>query len=1031
MAIPPAFKAGTTALVRAAARPSVTELPLPDFDDRSFRAEELEEVTTGRLAWIRSIWHDPGIAQALRHASPVLAAEVEALEGAKSPSTREVRRLGVSVARYLLRALHRPTPFGLFAGVTTATFDAEPHSRWGQNHVVVARAGAEWVGRLIEQLERSGELLPLLSVVVNNTTFERDGSLVVPYQDDGPTGQRRAVEASVELSAPVRLILRAADAPIRIGELSEKLMAEFPAVAAERVKRLLAGLVRRRVLITNLHAPATETDALGYLVTRLDGVRAEDIRLLAPVVRELRAVHAGLEQCGTTEGRDAVATRMRDLVPGLRRHPLALDLRLDATVVLPDLVAREVERAATILTRLCARPYGTEPWNEYHQRFYERFGVGTMVPLMEVVADSGVGYPDGYPGRPTDEGRRRLSPRDDVLLRLAQAAALDGRDEVVLTDETVAALDRGPQEPRVPSHLEVSVRLHAASLAEVRRGRFTVELTSVSRGSGVTVGRFLGVLPRAQRKRLHEELADLPTADDGTVAAQLSFPALLPDTAHVTRTPRVLPLVISLQEHRAPDAAVLTPADLALACDGRRMYLAAPSRGVRVEAVGMNALNLAEHTPPLARLITEVSRAQNAQVTRFDWGAAASMPFLPRLRYGRIVLVAARWRLEAGDLPDRHRPGADWDAALSGWRERRRLPQHVYLVQDDRRLPLDLDEPGHRSLLRQHLDRAGTALLTEAALPGADGWSGGRAHEIAVPLKAVWPPAWPALPTPTTARALSPAQIQTPATSPMLLVALYGDPRRQDALLARHVPDLMRRLGSPPWWYVRFRDPWQHLRLRIALPDPGDFAGTTRAVSAWADELRTAGLLADLRYPTSYRETGRWGSGPAWDAAEAVFRADSLATVAQLAQPARPARRTLVAAHFFAIASALLGSPDAGARWLIDHIEPTAPNPVPRSQFTDAVRLADPRGDWAALRSAPGGAAIVDAWAERTAALAAYGPHLSGPHADGIAVDGVLTSLLHVHFVRHVAVDFPEEEVCLYLTRAAALAFTARAGRRP
>lgn len=951
-------------------------------------------------------------------------------DGSHTADPREVRRVGLSVARYLLRALHRPTPFGLFAGVTTATFGAEPHARWGQDHAVVARAGAEWVATLIEQLERSGELLTLLSVVVNNTTFERDGSLVVPYQDDGPAGQRRAVEASVDLSAPVRLVLRAAEAPIRVGELAEKLTAEFPAVAPERVHRLLAGLVRRRVLITNLHAPATETDALAHLVTQLDAVHAEDIRLLAPVVRELRAVHAGLEQCGTAAGRDAVAARMRDLVPSLRRHPLALDLRLDASVVLPDLVAREVERAATILTRLCARPYGTEPWNEYHQRFYERFGVGTMVPLLEVVADSGIGYPDGYPGGPTGAGRRRLSPRDDVLLRIAQAAALDGRDEVVLTDEIVAALDRGPQESRLPPHLEVGVRLHATSLADVRRGRFTVEMTSVARGAGVTVGRFLSVLPPAQRERVHAELADLPTADDGTVAAQLSFPALLPDTAHVTRTPRVLPLVISLQEHRAPDAAVLTPADLAVACDGRRMYLAAPGRGLRVEAVGMHALNLAEHTPPLARLLTEVSRAQNAQVTRFDWGAASAMPFLPRLRYGRVVLVAARWRMEAADLPDRHRPGADWDAALSGWRARRRLPQHVHLVQDDRRLPLDLDEPGHRSLLRQHLDRAGTALLTEAAPPGADGWSGGRAHEIAVPLKAVRPPAWPALPTPTTARTLSPAQIQTPATSPVLLVALYGDPRRQDALLTRHVPDLMRRLGSPPWWYVRFRDPQQHLRLRIALTDPDGFAETTHTVSAWADELRAARLLADLRYPTSYRETGRWGSGPAWDAAEAGFRADSLATVAQLAQPVRPAQRTLVAAHFFAIASGLLGGPDVGARWLIDHIEPTAPKPVPRSQFTDAVKLADPRGDWAALRSAPGGAAIMDAWAERTAALAAYGPHLSGPHADGIAVDGVLTSLLHVHFVRHVAVDFPEEEVCLYLARAAALAFAARAGRR-
>ncbi|WP_258177145.1 lantibiotic dehydratase [Streptomyces solincola] len=1029
MATPPAFRAGATALVRAVARPPAPQLPLPDFDDRSFQAEELAEVTAGRLVWVRGIWRDPGIAQALRHASPALAAEVEALEGARSPSPREVRRVGLSVARYLLRALHRPTPFGLFAGVTTAAFGAEPRARWGQNHAVVARAGAEWVARLIEQLERSGELLPLLSVVVNNTTYERDGSLVVPYQDNGPAGHRRAVEASVELSAPIRLVLRAADAPIRLGELAEKLAAEFPAVAPERVHRLLAGLVQRRVLITNLHAPATEPDALGHLVAQLDTAQAEDIPLLAATVRELHAVHAGLKQCGTAAGRDAVAARMRALVPGLRRHPLALDLSLDAAVVLPAAVAREVERAATVLTRLCARPYGTEPWNDYHQRFYERFGVGTMVPLRDVVADSGIGYPDGYPGSPTAD-RRRLSPRDDVLLRLAQGAALDGRDEIVLTDEMVAALDRGPQEPRVPPHLEVGVRLHAASLADVRRGQFTVEVTSVARGAGVTVGRFLGVLPAPQRGPLHEELADLPTADSGTVAAQLSFPALLPDTAHVTRTPRVLPLVISLQEHRAPDAAVLTPADLAMSCDGRRMYLAAPGRGLRIEAVGMHALNLSEHTPPLARLITEVSRAQSAQVTRFDWGAAAAMPFLPRLRYGRIVLAPARWRLEGGDLPDRHRRGTDWDAALSEWRERRRLPQHVHLVQDDRRLPLDLDQPGHRSLLRQHLDRTGTAVLVEAAPPGADGWSGGRAHEIVVPLKAVRPPAWPELPTPTTARTLSPAQIQSPAASPVLLAALYGDPRRQDALLARHVPDLIRRLGSPPWWYVRFRDPQQHLRLRIALPDPDDFADTIHTVSTWADELRAAGLLADLRYPTSYRETGRWGSGAAWNAAEAVFRADSAALVAQLAQAVRPAQRPLVAAHFFAITSAFLGSPNDGARWLIDHVEPTPPKPVPRPQFADAVRLADPRGNWAALRSAPGGAAIVDAWTGRTAALAAYQPHLSGPHAEGIAADGVLTSLLHTHFVRHVAVDFPEEEVCLYLARAAALAFTARAGRR-
>ncbi|MFD4211231.1 lantibiotic dehydratase, partial [Micromonospora tulbaghiae] len=345
-----------------------------------------------------------------------------------------------------------------------------------------------------------------------------------------------------------------------------------------------------------------------------------------------------------------------------------------------------------------------------------------------------------------------------------------------------------------------------------------------SRGAGVSTGRFLDVLAPPERQALATELADLPAADSDTVPAQLSFPPLLPESAHVTRAPQALPTLISLQEHCAPKDTVLTPKDLAVGCDGRRMYLAAPERGHRVEAVGMNALNLHTHTPPLARFLTELSRAQCAQVTTFDWGVAAAMPFLPRLRYGRTVLTPARWRLEASELPGRARPRAEWDTALSEWRAQRGLPRRVLLVEDDRRLFLDLDEGGHRTLLLRHLDRAHQAVLTEAPEPEANGWCGGRAHEIVVPLKATRPPSWPPLPVPTEARALSSAQLQTPAASSVLLAALYGDPRRQDLLLSQHLPGLIERLGNPRWWFIRFRDPDQHLRVRIALPDRRTFA---------------------------------------------------------------------------------------------------------------------------------------------------------------------------------------------------------------
>ncbi|MDQ8706951.1 lantibiotic dehydratase [Streptomyces sp. LHD-70] len=987
------------------------------------------------MEWLRAVLDIADVEEGLRQASPVLAAQARALCESARPRRRDLRRAVLSVARYLLRAGHRPTPFGLFAGVTTAGFGERVQASWGGEPVAVVRAGAAWLSGVITRLQNCPELLSRLTVMANSTMTVRGGRLIVPYQPH-PTGKGTgAVEVSLAYTAPVSTVLAATRTPACIGDVKDKLSADFPEAGPEHVNALLKELLERRALITCLHAPSTETDALLYLLEQLAAVDADRVQPVAELVESLREIHASLRRASTRPlgqaraERVSVAEKMSALVPG-RKHPLAVDLRMTgAALTLPEDVAREAERAAFALARLSAAPFGTAEWKAHHMRFYERFGIGSMVPLQDVVADSGIGFPDGYPGTVPAE-RRPVSERDEALVRLAQAAVLDGRDEVVLDESVIADLAQGADPVRLPPHMELAVRVHADSAEGLEHGAFQLEVVSVSRGAGVGMGRFVDTLPEWERALITAELADLPTADSNTVAAQLSFSPLVAETAHVARAPQTLPHVISLDEYRPPSDAVLTAGDLAVGCDGRRMYLAVPAQGCRVEAVGMHALSLHTHTPPLARYLIELSRAQCATVTLFDWGAARTMPFLPRLRYGRTILAAARWRLDPAELPGRTEAWSAWDAAFTAWRTRRRLPARVCLTEGDRRLLLDLEHSGHRVLLRTHLNRGTPAVLTESL--DETGWCQDRPHEIVIPLRATEPPAWPRLPAPTRARAIDRDRHDTPAASNVLLASLYGDIRRQDTILARHLPDLLDRLDGPSWWYVRFRDPDQHLRLRIALPEPDAFGTVAAEVSAWADDLHRAGLLRELRYPTSYPETGRWGSGPAWQAAENVFRADSRALLTQLRQPVRPSRRALVAAHTVAIASAFLGSTSTGMRWLIDNIPARAPEPVPRHELTEAVRLADPRQQWQALTAVPGGTAIVHAWRERDRALVAYREHLHGPHTQGIDLDDVLGPLLHVHFVRAVAVDFPEEAICLYLARAAAQAWTARTtGRNP
>jgi len=1029
------FRAAGTALVRAVPQAGLDVPPCPNLTDPG------PEQVASWVDWLRRVWAVDDIAEALGHASPELARQVHVVCAAEEPAMRETWRTVMSVARYTRRMAGRPTPFGLLAGVAPAGFGAQPQTHWGAGHRAVARAGADWLAEIITRLEECPDLLARLPVVANSTMSVRGNRLIVPYQPQvRPGRETAAVDASLAYTAAVRAAVEAASSPIRLEDLAAKVLAEFPDAASAKVTTMLTGLVARRALITSLHAPATEPDALGYLLEQLRAADAAIVEPAAGLIGALREIHEDLERHNRAPATDVravredVTARMGELAQ-TRRHPLAMDLRLDARVVVPEEVAREVERAALVLTRLSAFPYGSPAWKAYHMRFYERFGIGSMVPLMDVLADSGIGFPDGYPGMTRPDHRSPMSSRDDALLTLAQRAALDGRDEVVLDEALLAELDLSAKGMRLPPDVEMSVRVHAASQEALDHGDFRLQVVAVARSAGVLTGRFLSVVAPDDRAALSAALADLPGPDGDTVVTQLSFPPLDPAAAHVARAVQVLPTVITLAEHRSRSERVLTVEDLAVGCDGRRMYLADPIRGCRVEAVGMNALSLLHHTPPLARFLTEVSRAQYAQVTAFDWGAARHLPFLPRLRYGRTIVSPATWRLAAAELPEWAEHWTVWDDALAAWQSGRRVPRWVYLAQGDRRLLLDLDAQGHRALLRAHLRTEPQAVLEEAPAPEDFGWCGGRAHEVIVPLTATAPPPWPRLPQPTPARIIGRDQGKTPATSHVLLASLYGHIDRQNTILTEHLPRLLAQFEQPPaWWYVRFRDPDHHLRLRIALPEVSTFGETARTVSTWADELHHAGLLREVRYPTSYPETGRWGSGPAWDAAEEVFRRDSQALLIQLGLPERqrPHRQALVAANTVAIAIAFTGSTAAGMQWLLDHVPATAPSPLPRPVLDEARRIADPRDDWAALRAAPGGAAIADTWKGRDQALADYSAHLPGPDTAGVDRDDALGSLLHTHFVREVGIDFDDEAACLYLARATALAWTARTagGRR-
>jgi thiopeptide-type bacteriocin biosynthesis protein len=917
-----------------------------------------------------------------------------------------------------------------------------PTARWGSDHHAVIRPDAEWTGAVVDHLEHVPELLRRLPVVANACAFPRGDRIVVPGRaDGGRPGNAAPSEVSVRRTGPVRAALDLARSPLPYAQLEKRLTAAYPQASAARIGALLTQLVAEGFLLTSLRAPMTVPDALAHLSTELVAAGADELPVVAGTVRELHAIRTSMARHNRTAS-PAEAVTIRTTTTGrmtalsdATAQPLATDTALDCEITVPETVIREAETAASVLLRLTPYPFGHPRWKDVHDRFRRRYGVGACVPVADLVADSGLGLPADYAGSALRTPPRPLTSRDETLLALVQQAVLAGAGEIVLTEATIRELAVGDSAEMIPPpRAELAFQLHAESDDALRRGAFRLLVTGVPRVASSMAGRFADVLPEADRRLLSRVYAAASTDNSGAVAAQLSFAPRRRRSENVVRASQLLPLTISLAEYRDPDHADhIGLDDLAITADARQFRVVRLSTGRPIEPSVLHALEAGTATPPLARFLAEISTARCAGYQAFDWGAAARLPYLPRLRHSRTVLSPARWLLKADDLAPRTASTSGWDAALTRWRSRLRVPTAVVLCEVDLRLPLDLDRPLHRALLRSRLDRAGGVELREAPSPADLAWAG-RTHEFLLPLRLARPTRAVRPPLPAAEPAERDAE-DLPGASPRLHIRVHGHPDRQNDILIGYLPRLIGAWDEPPlWWFTRHRDTArpdsaQHLAFHVRLPSPGHYGIAAGRVGAWAADLRADDLASAIELVGHRPQTGRYGHGAAMRAAESVFAADTAAALAQVELALRtgaPAE-VVTAAGLVDLASSYAATTAEGLRRLTTEL-PHEQGRLDAGLRDATLQLTDPSSGWAVLRSQPGGDAVLSAWERRRTALGAYREQLSLQRADAFSV---LRTLLHEHHVRALAVDPERERVTNRLARAAALRLAARSSWDP
>jgi thiopeptide-type bacteriocin biosynthesis protein len=972
----------------------------------------------------------PAICEAIYLASPDLMASLRQWEEHPDSSDRG-RRNELAMVRYLGRMSHRPTPFGLLAGCSLGRIGPGTDLRIcpADEYQRHTRLDMGYLVRVLDETLRNPAIRQSVRYRPNSSLYSVAGRY--HFVEAEMRGVYRHFSlAAAEVTPYLVTTLERAQNGVPRAELAAALVNDE--VSIEEAEAYVDELIDGQLLVADLDVAVTGAPPSEQLIEDFNEISA--CRLVARRLSEASATLRALDLAGLGAPIEVYEELARDLellsVPIESNRLVQLDLLKPAPwACLGTGPVQAMLRTAEQLRRISPIEHELRSFTRAFVQRYER----REVPLAEVLDEEvGIGLPLEASEGAADKGAPPLQPsRTAVLAELVFRAASIGQQEVTLSDEDFRRL-AVPDPLSLPDSFAVMATIAADSSASIVKGDYDLIWHAAAGPSGAMVlGRFCYADPI-----LHEHVKCYLQAEE----------ALNPDVVYAEivhlpqgRAGNILHRPI-LREYEIPylgcsgipEERQLGISDLLVSVVDDRVVLRSKRLGREV----LPRMATAHHFRsalqlPVYRFLGLLQAQHTATKLYWDWGVLASVPFLPRVRYGRVVLSRATWNVRSEEMKRfKGLTGAQLYGAFQAWRAERSLPHSVVLVENDNQLPLNLEsEVGIEILLHLLRSRPGGTLAERFPSPEqlcVEAPEGRFTHELVVPFirkqltERRSAQRRPASGVPRLSRTRIPG-------SDWLYVKLYTGPALIDRLLREYVCPLVRHFTNAGivdrWFFVRYMDPHPHLRLRLH-GEPAQLCAKLQPLLEHAiTPLIEDSFIWRMQFDTYEREVERYGGLAGMDVAESLFHVDSEAVLRLVEQGGCTDAATT---HLLAMCGIdqLLADFGLGSAQIVNMLAHTA-STLPREQRKSwgakyreqreriAAALADPNATAASLP--PGTGNILRERSRRVAPLATALRECERRGQLSQPISDLLFSYCHMHVNRLLrSIDNSGDEPMFY-----------------
>ncbi|WP_168188655.1 lantibiotic dehydratase [Thermoflavimicrobium daqui] len=954
----------------------------------------------------------------------------------------------ISLLKYFIRNSTRTTPYGLTAGVSTGRFSEETSINIGSDSSIkkIARPDMEWLYKVIKKSE---EILGIkLRVRINNTLLNKGYKLVNVWNTylKSPFDKNKEIvdQVSINNTKAVQIVFNSIqDDFMSIKDLLTILHEHYPDVNETVFHNFISELIGKEYLISDLRENLLNNHQFETLIDKLAKyqIRSDYFDKLESIEEKITyynhlEIGKGIDTyVSLINQMEEIATSQNYLQVDMYRNPEQMDLDQNTK--------NDVEELADFLS-IFATPREESSLQNYKNKFIDKYG-RREVNLLEVIDEV---YGIGLPNRTEENMIQR--DQEDILEEYLNNRLIycleNQQNEISISEEFVSNLRRRSIEEEAYANsndkksLPRSIELSLFILDNQKdQRRYICSPLIGSESAGQSIGRFMHLLNNKE-EILHNLKQVEQTSNKETV--EITFIPKIGRNANVMacETFRDTFLEFGSKTH-LPEKKSISLEDIYIGLKGNHFYFRSKSTNNILSFSVNNKFN-SNYYPPLFKFMIDASRDRQKNIFHviqvIDRISRKFIKF-PRVSYKNLILSPAVWRLESSFFKRGNQIVSknEFTKLLAEYRLKYKIPDQVFVQEWDQRLLLDLNDQQCIELLYSFYRKNDKIKLLETIFKTNDQITkdseGNRyLSEFVFLLQQKRPEKQifnmdKAVEKISNVSEDSDQRVFFPFSRWMYL-KMYIQPELENEVLISYIYQFANKLVAlnlaKKFFFIRYKDNKQHIRLRFDLAMDIDFNHLLKETIRFSEELKRLKIMGAWSIDSYERELERYGGMQCIEQAEEFFYDDSLATI-EILKAMEENNITMDEDTIVVISLAKLMH-DAGIS--IEKQFEILDSVVKKDDYRDLfnkdrknwIKMINSDHNWEELRSTDDGLRLFHILEKRSDSILRYWTQVEEEAMRGSITNSpkhILLSLIHMHFNRFFGVDKNKEKRGMALLR--------------